>query len=114
MSDFRLAVRSLRATPVVSAVAVLSLALGIGANARLARCESVLAVPGVASAAVSFVTPVSGNTWNNRIDVSGGVELPERQRLSNFNAVTPGCISGVSYRFGGGVERQLAISKSQD
>jgi len=51
---------------------------------------SVLAVPGVASAAVSFVTPVSGNTWNNRVDVSGGVEMPERQRLSNFNAVTPG------------------------
>src|SRR5947209_4116675 len=32
MSDLRLAVRSLRATPVVSIVAVLSLALGIGAN----------------------------------------------------------------------------------
>ena len=42
--------------------------------------QSVAAVPGVAAAAVSFVTPVSGNTWNNRIDVSGGVELPERQR----------------------------------
>jgi putative ABC transport system permease protein len=52
--------------------------------------QSVLTVPGVASAAVSFVTPVSGNTWNNRIDVSGGVPLPERQRSSNFNAVTPG------------------------
>jgi putative ABC transport system permease protein len=52
--------------------------------------QRVLAVPGVASAAVSFVTPVSGNTWNNRVDVSGAVPLPERQRSSNFNAVTPG------------------------
>src|SRR5262249_10834832 len=28
--------------------------------------------------------------WNNDVDVSGGVELPARQRISNFNAVTPG------------------------
>src|SRR4051812_43327124 len=52
--------------------------------------QSVVAVPGVAAAAVSFVTPVSGNTWNNLIRVSGGIELPERQRSSNFNAITPG------------------------
>ncbi|MBZ5560757.1 MAG: ADOP family duplicated permease, partial [Acidobacteriia bacterium] len=52
--------------------------------------QSVLAVPGVAAAAVSFVTPVSGMTWNNRVDVSDGVPLPERQRQSNFNAITPG------------------------
>jgi predicted permease len=52
--------------------------------------QRVLAVPGVAAAAVSFVTPVSGSTWNNRIEVSGAVPLPERQRQSNFNAITPG------------------------
>ena len=66
----------------------------IAVTDRLATWEqvrqSVLAVPGVASAAVSFVTPVSGQTWNSRVEVSGGVALPERQRLSNFNAVTPG------------------------
>lgn len=35
MQDFRLAFRSLRATPVISVVAVLSLALGIGANTAI-------------------------------------------------------------------------------
>jgi putative ABC transport system permease protein len=35
MDDVRLAIRSLRAAPIVSAVAVLSLALGIGANTAI-------------------------------------------------------------------------------
>jgi putative ABC transport system permease protein len=35
MRDLRLAIRTLRATPVVSVIAVLSLALGIGANTAI-------------------------------------------------------------------------------
>src|SRR5688572_20218326 len=35
MDDFRLSIRALRAAPVVSAMAVLSLALGIGANTAI-------------------------------------------------------------------------------
>jgi predicted permease len=52
--------------------------------------ERVQAVPNVAAAAAAFVTPVSGYAWNNRVVVSGGADLPPRQRLANFNAVTPG------------------------
>ena len=55
--------------------------------------QRVLAVPGVASAAVSLVTPVSGSTWDNRVDISDSVDLPERERQSNFNAITPGWLT---------------------
>jgi len=52
--------------------------------------ETVTAVPGVAHAAVSLVSPVAGMTWNTRIQVSGGVDLPERDRVAFFNGITPG------------------------
>jgi predicted permease len=52
--------------------------------------QAVNGVPGVASAAVSFIAPVGGGVWNNRADVSGAAPMAERERMSNFNAVTPG------------------------
>ncbi len=50
--------------------------------------ESVAAVPGVDAAAASFVTPISGMTWNLRIRVPG-YQADERDRSSLYNGVTP-------------------------
>jgi putative ABC transport system permease protein len=55
-------------------------------------------LPGVAAAGVSLITPISGMSWNNRISVSGGVELSGRQRLSNVNAITPGWLDALGTR----------------
>jgi len=52
--------------------------------------DAVAAVPGVAHAAGSVVTPVSNNTWTNQVSVPGAPELPERDRSSLVNLVTPG------------------------
>ncbi|MCI0685717.1 MAG: FtsX-like permease family protein, partial [Sporichthyaceae bacterium] len=47
------------------------------------------AVPGVARAAASVLTPVSGTSWNEDVKVRGAPELPERDRLVYMNLVTP-------------------------
>jgi predicted permease len=51
--------------------------------------EAAAAAPGVEAAAVSVVTPVSNSVWNNLITVPG-YDAPERDRVANFNRVTPG------------------------
>ena len=50
--------------------------------------DAVAAVPGVEAAATSFVTPVSGSTWQLRITVPGS-DAPERERSTLFNAASP-------------------------
>ena len=50
--------------------------------------EAASAVPGVSSAALSAVTPVSGSTWNNRIELPDGPELPERERITYINLLS--------------------------
>ncbi len=56
--------------------------------ARLA--EAAARVPGVERAATSFLTPVSGQGWNNAFDIPSQPNLSLRQRLAFLNAVTPG------------------------
>src|SRR5262249_6953036 len=83
MSDLRLAVRSLAATPVVTAVAALSLALGIGANtAILSLINGLLlrALPGRAPQQLALVTdsPAAGvNAYTNPI----WEQIRERRRV---------------------------------
>ena len=54
--------------------------------------KAAVAVAGVSHAAVSLVSPVAGQTWNTRIQVSGSVDVPERQRVAFFNGITSGWI----------------------
>ena len=44
--------------------------------------------PGVASSAVSAITPVSGSLWNGLFDFPGGPEFPEDERVININLVS--------------------------
>lgn len=72
MQDLRLAFRALRAAPIVTAVATLSLALGIGANTAIFSIVDSLilrALPGVAEPD-QLVTMSSGNTNDTGMSVS--------------------------------------------
>lgn len=51
--------------------------------------QAALATPGVSQAAISMVTPVSGSTWNDAVWVDGAPPLPEEQRLTNINLLSP-------------------------
>jgi putative ABC transport system permease protein len=48
------------------------------------------AVPGVSIAALSEVTPLGGNTWNNTIELPDGPPMPVSERLAYFNMLSPG------------------------
>jgi predicted permease len=52
--------------------------------------DAAATVPGVSTASLSAVTPVSGSTWNNRIELPDGPSLPERERLTYVNLVSAG------------------------
>jgi predicted permease len=45
-------------------------------------------VPGVTSAAVSVVTPVSGSTWIDVVEIPGAPARPERERSTNINLLS--------------------------
>jgi predicted permease len=70
---------------------------GIAPDARLdlaRRLEAAArSVPGVARAALSTLTPVSGHEWNNNVEVTGGRQFSEPEMLVWFNAVSPGFFS---------------------
>jgi predicted permease len=54
---------------------------------RLLR--SVAAVPGVAHASLSVITPASGAMWNGVVDVPGAPAMTEEERTVCLNFVTP-------------------------
>jgi putative ABC transport system permease protein len=56
------------------------------------------AVPGVSNAAISFITPVSGTTWNNPVQVEGAPDRPEQERGVYRNLVSPGWFAAYQTR----------------
>jgi len=50
--------------------------------------QAAASVPGVTSAALSSVTPVSGSTWNNVVEIPGAPARPERERSTNINLLS--------------------------
>jgi predicted permease len=51
--------------------------------------EATTGIPGVASAAVSVVTPVSGSSWQYLVEIPGRTDLPERERGVYVNITSP-------------------------
>jgi predicted permease len=51
--------------------------------------DAASSTPGVLDAALSNITPIEGSGWNTVIAVDGAPPLPERQRLSWVNAISP-------------------------
>jgi predicted permease len=52
--------------------------------------EAIRSLPGVTEAAFSFLTPVSGPILLRPVELADGRSLPERERLSSVNLVSPG------------------------
>jgi putative ABC transport system permease protein len=51
---------------------------------------AVEALPGVARAGLSVITPVSGQGWSNHFELPGSPPLSERERLVFMNGISPG------------------------
>jgi len=79
------------AAPVLTARIVPGSALTVAQRAAWSArvLDAAASVPGVGSAALSTLVPLSGNNWNNRVDLASGPPRPDAP-LTYFNVVTPG------------------------
>jgi len=50
--------------------------------------DAASSVPGVSVAALSAVTPISGSSWQNQIELPDGPPLPERERAPYLNMIS--------------------------
>jgi putative ABC transport system permease protein len=81
------------------------------AHAALAQraADAVAAAPGVSRASLSFMTPMSGRAWTNRVQVAGGqTALLRAEQMTWINAVTPGWFETFGMRLLAG--RQFSAS----
>jgi putative ABC transport system permease protein len=70
--------------------------------------EAARTVPGVSDASASFLTPMSGRNWTNRLEVPGGPALTRPQQTAAFNAIEPGWFHTYGMRLVAG--RDVAVS----
>lgn len=87
MQDLRLAVRSLRATPVIAAVAIVSLALGIGANTALFSLANSLLLRPLPIREPSRLVMISDTATRSTKYWEGGVWEDLRERTGLFDAM---------------------------
>src|SRR5260221_497879 len=93
--DLKLAFRTLRATPVVTAVAILSLALGIGANTAIFSIVNSLLLRTLPVTDPSRLVLVGDTTGNNANSWTYAIWDNIRQRAQAFN----GALAWSSNRF---------------
>jgi predicted permease len=60
--------------------------------------DAVAAVPGVASVSQSYLTPLSGRGWNNRVKMPASSALAPRERMTFQNGVSPGWLDTYGMR----------------
>ena len=75
-------------------------------GARLALHEriraAVAAIPGVSSAGLSLITPVSGAGWNGPIELPDRPDVGPRERMAFYNSATPGWFATMGTRLRAG------------
>ncbi len=81
---------------------------GDRAPVMLRAGEAAAAVPDVASASVSALTPVSGSGWNNLVVLPDGLELPRQQRMVWINAIAPDWFATYGLRVVAGRDFEVA------
>ncbi|HYN08959.1 MAG TPA: ADOP family duplicated permease [Vicinamibacterales bacterium] len=59
---------------------------------------AVVSVPGVSTAAVSYMTPLTMRGWNGPVEVPGRPRLSDRERLAWVNVLSPGWFSTYGIR----------------
>ena len=61
--------------------------------------QAAIATPGVQSGALSAVTPVSGSTWNNRLELLDGKPIASTDRMTFVNMLSPDWFKTYGTRF---------------
>jgi putative ABC transport system permease protein len=77
----------------------IALAQAARRGAYRALLERVRSIPGVASASVAAITPLSGSSWNDQIVADGFTPASEEDALSWMNEVSDGYFASLGSRF---------------